>query len=566
MEDDNEILDWGNEDDEHHENLRKPPFNSYRRDVGNLDAEDSISLGDEDEDNQEYRNEGDANGSSNARDVMESQRRASTPQRTPLTIGAKQDSHGEATHEKLSTPRKSRFSEASPRRNQHSRDRASPQRSQPNLGRLTHALPPKPVATKVPPYLPPSHPSIVEATSMIISTRAGGRETMKNNGVSTATAIPSTADELPQNWEYREARNGGGRYYYNIETHLCTWEKPVSSLPSASNHAESRSHRRRSSSASRRHRTPPDSNPHQSQTTRASRNSAHMPPDREMDDSTKTALVLPALSYEDRHYRPAGEPSSAVVEIRAMDRHSDVMNGRGSSRSRYDRMPPVSPTPPYARDRGDHYEPDYRVPREEDPRSIASRRDRSLRHDRPAPINIVPAGPEVSSNRQRDRGVVPSSSFTHPSRRVSEREYDRNRRDHQILERDGLPRRPAEYPPPANQIPEQSKGHYDREPLRPHPSNFDRPAQDHVGQSSRTCLPTTVWTCIPTFVLYPLPSFGNFFSFPLCPLHRSETGSSTASSNDLFDFFKCSRISTRCTSAVLRGTCGAQKSQGFQRT
>lgn len=344
MEDDNEILDWGNEDDEHHESPRKPPFDIYQRGVGDLDAEDSISLGDEDEDNQEYRNESNGNGSSNARDTMESQRRASTPQLTSLTISAKQDSHGEATHQKLSTPRKSSFSEDSPRRKQHSRDRASPQRSQPNPGRLTHALPPKPM---VPPYLPPSQPSIVEATSMVISTRSGGRETKKNNGVSTATAIPSTADELPQNWEYREARNGGGRYYYNKETHLCTWEKPVSSVPSASsNHAESRSRRRRSSSTGRRHRTPPDSNPHQSQTTRASRNSAHMPPDREMDDSTKSALlVLPALSYEDRHYRPAGEPSSAVVEVRAMDRHSDVMNGRVSSRSRYDRMPPASPPP-----------------------------------------------------------------------------------------------------------------------------------------------------------------------------------------------------------------------------
>ena len=140
------------------------------------------------------------------------------------------------------------------------------------------------------------------------------------------------------------------------------------------------------------------------------------------------------------------------------------------------------------------------MPPEEDLRPIASRRDRSLRHDdRPAPISIH-SGPEVSSNRQRDRDLVPSSDFTHPSRRVSEREYDRNRREQQILERDGLPRRPSEYPPPANQIPEQSKGHYDREPSRPHPSDFDRSAQDHVGQSSRTCLPTTVWTCIPTFV------------------------------------------------------------------
>ena len=161
-----------------------------------------------------------------------------------------------------------------------------------------------------------------------------------------------------------------------------------------------------------------------------------------------------------------------------------VITGRGSA-------------PPYARDR-DHYEPiirDYRVPPEEDPGSIASQRDKTLRRDRAASINIIPTGPEVSSNRQRDRDLVPSSNFTHPSHRVSEREYDRNCREQQILERNG---RPAEHPPPASQIPEKSKGHYDREPSRPLPS--DRSAQDHVGQSSRTCLTTTVRTCIPTFV------------------------------------------------------------------
>ena len=315
MEEDNEILDWGNEDDEHHETLRRPSFNN-QRDTGELDAEDSISLGDEDED---------------------------ITSTTLLTTGAKQDSQqfsGEAAREKLSTPRKSSFSEDSPRRKQHSRDLSSPQRSQPNHGRLTHALPPKPMTTKVPPYLPPSHPSIVEATSM--TTRAGGRETKKSNGVSSATSIPSTADELPHNWEYREARNGGGRYYYNTETHLCTWVKPVSSVPPVSTHAESRSRRRRSSSTGRRRRTPPDSDP--PQTTRPSRNSAHMPPDREKDDSHRTVLPEPiALSYEDRHYRPGGEPSVAAG-IRTTERHSEFVNGQ-ISQSRYERMPPASPPP-----------------------------------------------------------------------------------------------------------------------------------------------------------------------------------------------------------------------------
>ena len=342
MEEDNEILDWGNEDDEHHEILRRPPFNNDQQDE--LDAEDTISLGDEDEDNQEYlsyRSEGINGHPSN---VSESQSRPPTPTQQ-MTAGAKQESQkfsGEVSHEKPSTPLKSCSTEDSPRRKRDSRDRASPQRSQLNPGRLTHALPPKPMTTKVPPYLPPSHPSIVEATSMIISSRAGGREVKKINGVSSVTSISSTTDELPHNWEYRESRSGGGKYYYNRETHQCTWEKPVnSSVPSR---AESRNRRRRSSSAGRRHRTPPDSNPHQSQTSRPTRSSAHMASDREMDDTTKCSPLDPnSLSYEDRHYRPGGEPPSVSAAVL-----SEAVNSRVSSQSRYDRMPPASP-PPFRR-------------------------------------------------------------------------------------------------------------------------------------------------------------------------------------------------------------------------
>lgn len=162
-----------------------------------------------------------------------------------------------------------------------------------------------------------------------------------------------------------------------------------------------------------------------------------------------------------------------------------------------------SSTSPLARER-DQYDMvrEYRAPPEEDPRSTAPSSSRK-HHNRPAPpaigptINIVPAGPEVPFNRIRERDLVPSSTFTHPSRRVSEREYNRNHREQQILERNELPRRPVE---PANQIPEESKRHYDRELSRPHPSDFDRSSPDHVGQTSRTCLPTTVWTCIPTSV------------------------------------------------------------------
>ena len=601
MEDDNEILDWGNEDDEHNETLRKPLFDSDRRDTG--EPEDTVSLGDSDEDNQEFLSYRGENGhSANARDITESQLRASTPQETLLVTDAKQELEhlsGETIHEKPSTPHKSSSTEDSPPRKRDSRDRSSPQRSQANHGRLTHALPPKPVTTKVPPYLPPSHPSIVEATSMIISPRAGVREIKKSNGVSTGTSIPSTADELPLNWEYREARNGGARYYYNKVTHISTWERPVSSVPSASSHAEPRSRRRRSSSTGRRH--PPDSNPHQSQTTRPSRNSAHMP-DREMDEPKKSAPPNPnVLSYEDRHYRPSGEPSSATVELRTTERFSEVVNDRVSSQSRYDRMPPASPPPsrrrarsssprdsrvsylherekehqfsrgnshsargqnaytndlqrdfepapgyaehrsvrsphhldfprsdrdhdssrrrgstPPPRDRDQYYEPLVRDYRDEDPRSTASnRKDRSIRHDRSTPptisptINLVTAGPDFPYSR-RDRDLAP------------------------------LSRR--------------------REPSKPHSSDLDRLSPDLVGQTSRTFLPTTVWTCIPTFASLSSLLLDVFcaivwqFSFSLCLLHRSETGSFAASNSDLFDFLDCPRICTR--NAFLSGTCG----------
>ncbi|KAF8156846.1 hypothetical protein B0H34DRAFT_475409 [Crassisporium funariophilum] len=347
MEDDNEVLDWGYEDDEHPDSPRKSSFDhGHRRDGddANEDAEDEVSLG-EDEDDAAYRRDEVADLSvSKAKVAKELPSGPPSAQKAIMDTGANdersQQARWDTARDKDSTSNRSRTSARSPRRKRDSTEQSSPQRST----RLTHALPPKPVSLKVP-YLPPSHPSIVSATSMItVSPRASAREaTKKANG---ATGLSSLSpDELPPKWERRESRSGGGNYYYNTETSASTWEHPVS-IPSTSSYADSRTRRTRSPSTDIRRKTPPpESNLHNSQTTRGNRRSAHVQADYDVDDAKKTpVLVQKDLSYEDRHYRPGGEAPAAIVDIRPTTERAPE-NSRIATQSRYnDRgMPPASP-------------------------------------------------------------------------------------------------------------------------------------------------------------------------------------------------------------------------------
>ncbi|KAJ3508167.1 hypothetical protein NLJ89_g5903 [Agrocybe chaxingu] len=171
MADENETVDWGLGEENQRESLRGTAVGLNADDCDDIDdIEDTVSLGDEDEDQgfYSYRPQ-DAPGYSEAR--KETSSKPPSSQRPVDKTGAndnrrtKHEGERDGQHHDM-------VPNSPPRPQNSSGSQSSPQRSQPNGNRMTHALPPKPVTAKVP-YLPPSHPSIVEATSMIsISPRA----------------------------------------------------------------------------------------------------------------------------------------------------------------------------------------------------------------------------------------------------------------------------------------------------------------------------------------------------------------------------------------------------------
>lgn len=243
MEDENEVLDWGNEDDEqqHQELHRKSSAVDFdMRHSGDVDdAEDTVSLG-EDEDEQDYyvHQQNSSNGASHSKES----KLVSTPKSTS-SVQQSQSTHELKREDSATSQRQSSI--GSPQRNQNSTSQQSPQRSHSfSTPRITHALPPKPVVANVP-FLHPSHPSIVEATAM--STRTAGRSESnktKVNGSSATTlsttgavggksslsgAVDSDSLPLPPGWEARRPRSGSGVYFYNVATLESTWTHPVSS-------------------------------------------------------------------------------------------------------------------------------------------------------------------------------------------------------------------------------------------------------------------------------------------------------------------------------------------------
>lgn len=89
--------------------------------------------------------------------------------------------------------------------------------------RMTHALPPKPVTTNIP-YVPPSDPSIVEATAMASRPKKGDNTGQNLKNGSRYDHI----GPLPAPWEIRIPRSGEGHYYHNNQSGLTQWNRPVS--------------------------------------------------------------------------------------------------------------------------------------------------------------------------------------------------------------------------------------------------------------------------------------------------------------------------------------------------
>ena len=103
------------------------------------------------------------------------------------------------------------------------------------------ALPPKPVAAPTTPYVRPSHPSIMSASSMAAPPRDRERDPQRESvkGKSGAHGYTSPdIDALPlaPGWEVRRARDGTqDTYYYNTKTQQSTWSRSLATGTATSN-------------------------------------------------------------------------------------------------------------------------------------------------------------------------------------------------------------------------------------------------------------------------------------------------------------------------------------------
>ncbi|KAF9235600.1 hypothetical protein BU15DRAFT_36212, partial [Melanogaster broomeanus] len=212
MEDDSEILDWGHEEEE------GVVADSEQQSFAADDAEDAVSLGGDEEDEfltyQRRVPQGTAHhGHHPAKNVQQTTVKQEATkghvETQPLSQAQHQRGDSNTPQKQIGTP-KSASQEQSPL---FSRTHS--------LGKLTHALPPKPVVSSVP-FVHPSHPSIIEATAM------GSRSDRdKRNGAVSKPIAHDTSDPLPADWEVRYPRSGQGVYYYNVRTDESTWTRPT---------------------------------------------------------------------------------------------------------------------------------------------------------------------------------------------------------------------------------------------------------------------------------------------------------------------------------------------------
>ncbi|OCH88400.1 hypothetical protein OBBRIDRAFT_698245, partial [Obba rivulosa] len=222
MEEDTEILDWGNEDDEQHQESyggqgTTPP--GYR---DAEDAEDAVSLGGDEDDMQQFY-------SYQTKEEEQAKGQPLTPKSATLPLPPLPKR--EVQRELSGSAQKPAPAPSQPQAS------GSPQLKRSlSAAKLTHALPPKPVVA-LPPFVPTTPAQITTLAGPMVNRdrRANGhtKPSSSNDG-------RDSRDVLPSNWEVRYPRAGGGRevYYYNVKTHESTWSRPVSGRSSPSKDRE----------------------------------------------------------------------------------------------------------------------------------------------------------------------------------------------------------------------------------------------------------------------------------------------------------------------------------------
>lgn len=271
MEEDTEVLDWGNEEEENlaDYNREQQKHDPRSRDVRNVgeDEDDAVSLGD-DEDEEIYLYKSTSHENS-----------AAGPPSTPRASSSHANLNGKHYDDQ-------RESSSTPQHSASRQNDSSELRRTQSLGKLTHALPPKP-AVAPPPFIHPTPTPLPLARAMVVP-----RRDRKSNGHGKSTPSSSSAPSLPPDWEERWP-SGGGRdpYYYNVRTETSTWTRPEgtgSGKASPDKEAEGGSHEMMPDSPVRN----------------SSDHGARAPARR---DGKRRTSPDNALSYEDRHYRPGGD-------------------------------------------------------------------------------------------------------------------------------------------------------------------------------------------------------------------------------------------------------------------
>lgn len=410
MEEDTEVLDWGHEDDEQTAQRSSGDGRDNWRD--REDAEDAVSLGGDEDDMQNFYayqvNEQDA--SKGQASTLKSSSTAQT-QIQP----SKRDLQREASSGSVSQKPPASQSQES--------DSTQLGRSQ-SFGKLTHALPPKPVVS-VDPYI---HPS--PATTSTLASSMVQRE-RRTNGFKSASG--GNGGDLPADWEIRVPRSGGSEhYYYNVKTHESTWTRPgpVSGKSSPSKDTESGSMQARDGRSPARNGT--------SNKVRASSSERRATAESARNEAKRKASPGGELSYEDRHYRPGGAagPEERGGSVQPLFADASHAAPRPPSPKNFsDRRRSRSPSPPARREHElqdrparPHREPiPVRSPIDNGMWREGARAAREHPQSRQASVpergwgartSMVPDAAPLLPREERPRGRQPRSNFDLSSQHV----------------------------------------------------------------------------------------------------------------------------------------------------
>ncbi|KAF8581290.1 hypothetical protein K439DRAFT_229362 [Ramaria rubella] len=235
-------------------------------------------------------------------DERKSQKALAVPSSQATSTHTK--SHPNELHSDSSKPRSKPSSQAKPQSSEHARS-PSTSRVAPLTGPL--GLPPKPVAAPTTPYVRPSHPSIMSASSMAAPPRERERDIQRDHdGVKGKHRLRSHSPEsdglsLAPGWETRRARDGTQDvYYYNTKTQQSTWSRRVATGVSSGSQSPIYSRGRAKDQVRSSGKDSPLAVGHDSGPQLRNRPSRF--------DTIRVEPNLPIdatlLSFEERHYRP----------------------------------------------------------------------------------------------------------------------------------------------------------------------------------------------------------------------------------------------------------------------